>query len=264
MAGVPSILLVDDDPALLVGMGDFLRTEGYSITTAYSASQAMDRLAAQRPDLVIMDIAMPHTSGLHLLRQLRAHPTLADLPVLIYTCRSELRGFLQDVRVEGFVSKSDPVETLLRELRRILASPLRQAQSGRTLDQTSVLLGEDDPSLAGAIVSVFRDAQFATDVVRSGAEVLEKAIIEKPDAVVVGSVLGNLPTDTILSILARTPGTRRIPVFVYGKPGGAPPRARGGGTDTASPKVVALDNPAELVRAVRDALTPRDQEARNA
>lgn len=82
------ILVVDDDEAIRTQLGWQLEAEGYTVTLATDGSQALKELAAQAPDLVVLDLSMPGVTGLDVLRQLRAHSTLRGLPVIILSGRS--------------------------------------------------------------------------------------------------------------------------------------------------------------------------------
>ena len=80
-----SILLVDDNPDLLVLVGDSLRTAGYTcIRTAATCAEARALFAAAAPELMILDINLPDGDGFTLLRQLHAK---ADVPALFLSAR---------------------------------------------------------------------------------------------------------------------------------------------------------------------------------
>ena len=68
----PRILLVDDDPNLLVLLADQLRADGYEITTARDGDEALRRLRTSWPDLLIIDMMMPKMDGLTFAREIKA------------------------------------------------------------------------------------------------------------------------------------------------------------------------------------------------
>ena len=67
-AAAPRILIVDDDPNLLVLLADQLRADGYEIATARDGDEALRRLNSGWPDLLIIDMMMPRMDGLTLAR----------------------------------------------------------------------------------------------------------------------------------------------------------------------------------------------------
>lgn len=83
------IIVVDDSRTNLSVMGRRLTRMGYSAALAESGAAALDLVAARRFDLMILDTAMPGMSGLAVLREVRASPVSADLPVLMISSRSD-------------------------------------------------------------------------------------------------------------------------------------------------------------------------------
>jgi CheY-like chemotaxis protein len=83
--GLYQILVADDDPAMVRLLQENLAEFGYTVRTAYDG-QAVIRSALQyRPDLIIMDVNMPMTSGLKALEYLRARPDTSRIPVIFIT-----------------------------------------------------------------------------------------------------------------------------------------------------------------------------------
>ena len=76
----PRILIVDDDPNLLVLLAEQLRSDGYEIATARDGEEALRRLQASWPDLLIIDMMMPRMDGLSLAREIKSR---ADLPIIV-------------------------------------------------------------------------------------------------------------------------------------------------------------------------------------
>lgn len=78
--GRPRILLVDDDPHLLVFLADRLRDDGFAVTTARNGGEALRRLDEEWPDLLIIDLLMPEMDGLTLAGRVKER---ADLPIIV-------------------------------------------------------------------------------------------------------------------------------------------------------------------------------------
>jgi two-component system, OmpR family, alkaline phosphatase synthesis response regulator PhoP len=84
----PRILLVEDEPSLVVTLGDRLTAEGYRVTTAGDGNRALARALAEPHDLVILDVMLPGASGFDVCRDLRARGVA--VPVLMLTARSQV------------------------------------------------------------------------------------------------------------------------------------------------------------------------------
>jgi CheY-like chemotaxis protein len=78
-----TILIVDDEDALVAILSDILTDEGYRVVTATNGRDGLARVEAERPDLVITDFMMPIANGHELLSGLRALPGLKRLPVVL-------------------------------------------------------------------------------------------------------------------------------------------------------------------------------------
>ena len=81
------ILVVDDEEAILLGVGDLLASEGYRVTTARDGREALERFAADRPDLVLLDVMMPEMSGYDVCRAIRRTDPVT--PVVMLTAKAE-------------------------------------------------------------------------------------------------------------------------------------------------------------------------------
>jgi CheY-like chemotaxis protein len=82
---VARILIVDDDPVVSLTLCRMLEWSGHLVTTVASGRDGLDRIAAEAPDAVILDMRMPGMGGLEFLRELRATPGFDRLPVGIVT-----------------------------------------------------------------------------------------------------------------------------------------------------------------------------------
>lgn len=90
-----SILLVDDDPEILAAWQFVLLDEGYNVTCAPNGMQALELLKQRVPDLIITDWMMPLMGGAELCRQLKAHPELAKVPILVHSAVAPLAEEIQ-------------------------------------------------------------------------------------------------------------------------------------------------------------------------
>lgn len=76
------VLIVEDSPDTLLLLSTLFRREGAAVTTAASASEALQSAASQRPNIIVSDIGMPDVDGYQLLEQLRMLPGMADVPAI--------------------------------------------------------------------------------------------------------------------------------------------------------------------------------------
>jgi two-component system phosphate regulon response regulator PhoB len=87
--GVPPVhrrvLVAEDEPDLRVLLQEHLAQQGYEVLLAEDGVRAMQMIHESRPDLIILDYAMPRMTGYQVLAELHQHPELAGVPVIILT-----------------------------------------------------------------------------------------------------------------------------------------------------------------------------------
>src|SRR5918995_5663783 len=126
---MPRILIVDDEPAIVRGLEDNLRFEGYETVTATSGDEGLARALGEAPDLVLLDIMMPELSGWDVCRELRRRGV--DVPVIMLTARGEevdrVRGL--ELGADDYVTKPFSLRELLARVRAVLRRPGPRAKS---------------------------------------------------------------------------------------------------------------------------------------
>ena len=120
---MPRILIVDDEPAIVRGLEDNLRFEGYDTLAATSGEEGLARALGEAPDLVLLDVMMPALSGWDVCRELRRRGV--DVPVIMLTARGEeadrVRGL--ELGADDYVSKPFALRELLARVRAVLRRP---------------------------------------------------------------------------------------------------------------------------------------------
>ncbi|WP_323810859.1 response regulator [Sphingobium baderi] len=118
---MPRILLVDDEHLLLMLLADLLEDEGYHIDTAANGDAALARARACQPALIITDFMMPIMTGLDLARSIRADGDLREIPIILVSGAQAAIGRGHPDLFQSVIDKPYQNETLLEEVRRLLA-----------------------------------------------------------------------------------------------------------------------------------------------
>ena len=118
--GACTILVVDDDQAVRDSLKRSLEYNGYEVSAAEDGVQALARLAAARPDAVIMDVMMPRLDGLETTRMLRAAGN--DVPILVLTARDAVGDRVDGLDAGGddYLAKPFALDELLARLRALV------------------------------------------------------------------------------------------------------------------------------------------------
>ncbi|HEY8374135.1 MAG TPA: response regulator transcription factor [Pseudonocardiaceae bacterium] len=114
------ILVVDDDRAVRESLRRSLQFNGYQVDLAADGLQALDAIAANRPDAMVLDVMMPRLDGLEVCRRLRG--TGDDLPILVLTARDAVSDRVAglDAGADDYLPKPFALEELLARLRALL------------------------------------------------------------------------------------------------------------------------------------------------
>ena len=122
----PLVLVVDDSLTVRRVTQRLLAREGYRVTLAKDGVEALTRLAEERPAVLLTDIEMPRMDGFDLLRNVRAEPRLAGLPVVMITSRiaQKHRDFAVELGVDHYLGKPFSEEDLLALVARYTQVPL--------------------------------------------------------------------------------------------------------------------------------------------
>jgi DNA-binding NarL/FixJ family response regulator len=96
------LLLIDDDPNLILLVKDYLEFRGYNVTTAENGRAAIEVIEAQIPDMIICDVMMPEMDGYGLVKHIRQNPRTNKIPVLFLSAKGQA-----DDRVKGLNEGAD-------------------------------------------------------------------------------------------------------------------------------------------------------------
>jgi two-component system KDP operon response regulator KdpE len=113
---VTRVLVVDDEPQILRGLGTNLRARGYEVDTALDGEQALELAASRRPDVVILDLGLPGIDGVEVIRGLRAW---SSMPIVVLSVRDQERDKVRalDAGADDYVTKPFGMDELLARLR---------------------------------------------------------------------------------------------------------------------------------------------------
>jgi two-component system, OmpR family, alkaline phosphatase synthesis response regulator PhoP len=134
------ILVVDDNEQNLELLVAYLETLRCPVVTAFDGVDALEKIAAEKPDLILLDIMMPRMSGFEVCRKIKSDPTTRDIPVIMVTALNELTDIERGVEsgTDDFITK--PVNRL--ELTTRVKSLLRVKHLKSELDRTLAYLGQ--------------------------------------------------------------------------------------------------------------------------
>ena len=116
------VLVIEDEPNIIEAINFILSRDGWSVDTHSNGHDAVDVVLAKAPNLVILDVMLPGRSGYDILKDLRAHPQTADLPVLMLTARGQNkdRDMAERLGASCFMTKPFSNAEVLEALRSLV------------------------------------------------------------------------------------------------------------------------------------------------
>jgi two-component system KDP operon response regulator KdpE len=144
------ILIVDDEPRVVRLVTEVLKAVGYRVIAAASGEPAIEMTALERPDLVLLDILLPHgPDGYEVCRRIRE---FSEVPLIMLTAKAQegdvLQGF--DVGADDYLTKPFSAKELVARVRAVL----RRSQRPEEIVSTSLTCGELEINFARRIVRV--------------------------------------------------------------------------------------------------------------
>jgi DNA-binding response OmpR family regulator len=117
------VLVVEDEDNIAIALDYLMTREGYEHDRISNGAEALERIRATHPDLVLLDVMLPEVSGYEICQGVRLDPSLADVKIRMMTARGsavERRKGLA-LGADGFISKPFELRELREEVRRLLA-----------------------------------------------------------------------------------------------------------------------------------------------
>ena len=175
MSGAAKVLVVDDTPHNVKLLADLLAVKGYGVMTAVNGEEALAKVAADPPDLILLDVMMPGLSGYDVCRKLRADPATILLPVVLVTSLDP-----QSERVKGIEAGADdflPKPINQAELFARVRSLLRIKSLQDEVRRQAAALSEWNQKLEERVAAQVRELQVMGELKRFFSPAVADAIL---------------------------------------------------------------------------------------
>src|SRR6266498_5213343 len=128
-----TILIIDDEPALLLGLTAKIKRQGYHVVTASNGSEGMQKAKEVLPDLILSDVMMPPPNGFELRRLMGQDPQLASIPFIFLTARSGVEDRVNGIRdgADDYITKPFVTEELFARIEAVLRRVKVEQARGR-------------------------------------------------------------------------------------------------------------------------------------
>ena len=119
-----SVLIIDDDPALLKTIKPLLLSSGYSVLTATTGERGLQIAQSQNPDIIVLDVILPGIKGREVCAQLKEDPQTEKIPVIFLTAKDSPDDVRAEIEAGGISHITKPLSSqkLLEEIRKAIGS----------------------------------------------------------------------------------------------------------------------------------------------
>lgn len=136
----PTILVVDDEPSIRMGLAATIRRHGYEAITAVNGDDGFLKARQFLPDLIISDVMMPDLNGFEMRQQMSADPLLAPIPFIFLTARTASEDRVAGIRsgADDYVTKPFVTEELIARIEAVLRRVKTEQERGREQGKQAV------------------------------------------------------------------------------------------------------------------------------
>jgi len=117
------ILIVDDSADIVEMIAKRLKAQGYDTVTAVNGQEALEKTAAEKPDLILLDVMMPGLDGISTGTRLKADPNTKNIPIIMVTAKGEredIMNAIDKVGVAEYIVKPFRIDQLIEKINFVL------------------------------------------------------------------------------------------------------------------------------------------------
>jgi DNA-binding response OmpR family regulator len=118
------ILIADDEPNIVISLEFLMKREGYDVSIAIDGAEAIDKIRAEPPDLVLLDVMMPKKSGFEVCQEIKSDPSLQQVRILMLTAKGRDTEVAKGLALgaDAYVTKPFSTKELVERVRSMLAA----------------------------------------------------------------------------------------------------------------------------------------------
>ncbi|HLD94408.1 MAG TPA: response regulator [Anaerolineales bacterium] len=117
------VVCIEDEPEMIDLIQLILNRKGFEVIGAYGGDQGLEKVKAEKPDLILLDLMMPEVDGWQVYQQLKADKATADIPVIVVTAKAQnidkVLG-LHIAKVDDYISKPFSLQDLVDRVEKVL------------------------------------------------------------------------------------------------------------------------------------------------
>jgi CheY-like chemotaxis protein len=217
MESKPKILVVEDDTFLGDVLYSKLMRAGYDVTLARDGKEGFEAIASVKPDIVLLDIILPHMNGYEILESKQADPAIAGIPVIVISNSGqpvEIRRIIELGAKDYIIKAQFNPDDVIEKVKTYLHGTPSEAAGAVDITGKKVLWVEDDPFLCEIIARKCKAASFELTMVNDGEHAIDALQEMMPDLIVLDVILPGMDGFEVLSRVKADQRTKAVPVVL--------------------------------------------------
>jgi len=204
----PNVLIVDDSLTVRMDLADAFEAAGFHSLPCATATQARAALAANVVSLAILDVLLPDADGVELMMELRAHPAMASVPIVMLSTEAEIKHRIRGLQTgaDDYVGKPYETSYVVSRARELLRDHQRLPTQTAT-----VLVIDDSRTFCEQLRRAFEQAGYGVMTASSGEQGLRMASSHRPMAIVVDGVMPGIDGATVIRTIRLDAALRGTP-----------------------------------------------------
>ncbi len=117
------VLIVDDEPNILISLEFLMKREGFQVFTAPDGEAALEQVASHRPDMILLDVMMPKKNGYEVCQAVRAHPEWQDIKIIMLSAKGRDTEVAKGMAMgaDTYMTKPFSTKELVQKVKALLA-----------------------------------------------------------------------------------------------------------------------------------------------
>ena len=249
------ILVVEDEPDLVLVIVERLKTAGYDVASASNGRAALEYLKANKPDLIITDVIMPELDGFGLFKELQKNAATQKIPVIVLTARGKMSDTFAAMGVADFLAKPFDDKVLLTTVSKHLPggkpapaaatvtvkAPAAEAPKPKpaATGKKAILVGIDEPVMQ-SITKQLTEKNYYVEPITDCLQIFAKINTILPQILILEIPLETIAAKDIVKEIRGIPKYEKMPILLYSFH-----RVQEGGTDDPREKALSVDTAKE-------------------
>jgi DNA-binding response OmpR family regulator len=201
-----SVLVVDDSLTVRMDLSEALSDAGFEVVLAATLTEARRMLAEHAIEVVLLDVRLPDGDGIDLLRDLRAAPATAALPILMLSTEAEVKDRVRGLATGAtdYIGKPYDVNFVIARARQLVAKPHGDV----------ILVIDDSITFRSELAAKLGTAGYETVIASDGHEGLRMAASHQPAAIIIDGVMPDMDGIVVVRRIRLDPNLRTIPCLL--------------------------------------------------